>query len=139
MNDERRASPRKEMRAQIHVQFASWSMFSLIYTINISRGGMRLEAMEATPVGSTLTVQLQPPTGAPILLQAVVRHSAEMPRRAAPPSAAAPNATPVAPKFELGVEFQNLDAERRKAIEDTLQAHGAPTAAAGITFKPKDG
>lgn len=107
MIDERRAHPRIPMRVQTEVRFTSWAVFSLIYTINISKGGMNLELPESPKIGDLLEVMLAPPDGPPVALQAVVRHTA-----------------PAKRGFSVGVEFQNLDDARRGVIERAIKLHG---------------
>ena len=109
MSDERRKHPRFAMRAEAEVAFKSWDTFRLIYTVNISRGGMALELSREPKQGETITVRLRVPTGAPISLDAVVRHATRMKTKAGEPS-----------RFHAGVEFTNLDAAQRAAIEKTI-------------------
>jgi hypothetical protein len=135
MSEERRSSPRVTSRMEAQVRFTSWATFSFIYAINISRGGMSLELTEEAPVGTKLAVLIQPPKGELIELQAVVRHSGAMPTRAAPPQpvkegAAAQRGAP--PRYQVGVEFIDLDEKRRAAIEQLLTKHGAPPGASGL-------
>ena len=52
MTDERRKEPRVPMRVEAEVKFTSWHVYSLIYTINISKGGMNLELAEEQPAGA---------------------------------------------------------------------------------------
>ena len=75
MADERRKDPRFPMRIEAEVKFTSWHVFSLIYTINISQGGMNLEVLGDEPqVGTSLIVRMTLPKGPPIELEATVRH-----------------------------------------------------------------
>ena len=46
MADERRKDPRVPAHMEAKVKFTSWHVYSLIYTINISKGGMNLELAE---------------------------------------------------------------------------------------------
>jgi hypothetical protein len=139
MADERRASPRVAHRVEAQVKFTSWSMFSFIYTINISRGGMSIELEEEAPVGTQLAVLIQPPKGDLIELAAVVRHCGPMPTRAAPTPPKAGQVPPRAPRprYQVGVEFSNLDQARRAAIEQLLTQHGAPPGATGLSPRTK--
>ncbi|HEY1586174.1 MAG TPA: PilZ domain-containing protein, partial [Polyangia bacterium] len=91
MSDERRQHPRFPMRVEVEVKFTSWAVYSLIYTINISRGGMNLELVEEPKPGAALTIKLQPPKGEPVMLEAVVRHTSKS-----------------AKTWTTGVQFQNL-------------------------------
>ena len=99
-HEERRASPRIAGRVMVPVRFTSWNMFSFIYTINISRGGMSLEVDEEPKSGTQLIVQLQPPDGSTIDLEAVVRHTAKLPARdyaACPPTPSSQRTPPSMP------------------------------------------
>ncbi len=118
MADERRKDPRIPMRLEAEVRFTSWHVYSLIYTINISKGGMNLDLPEEPQKGSTLTIKLTPPDGSPVWVEATVRHASK-----------------VGKKWSVGVEFQNLDAARRQVIEKTIRAHGGMLA--GLTPRTK--
>jgi len=120
MTDERRKEPRVPMRVEAEVKFTSWHVYSLIYTINISKGGMNLELADEPKTGSTLLVKLTPPEGAPVLLDATVRH-----------------ATQVGKRWSAGVEFKDLDATKRQAIEKAIRAHGGMLGATGLTPRTK--
>ncbi len=109
MSDERRKHERFPMRAEAEISFRSWDTFRLIYTVNISRGGMAVELSREPKAGDTITVKLKVPTGAPIVLSAVVRHCTKM---------KTPEGAPL--RYHVGVEFNNLDAQQRGAIEKTL-------------------
>jgi hypothetical protein len=119
-----RRDPRLPIRGPAQVRFRSWSLYSYLYTLDISRGGMMLEMEEAPEIGSRLTVQLRPPNGPTVELEAVVRHAGPVTR---PHLASSPDARP---RFQVGVQFENLDNDRRAAIERTLAAHGAPAGTA---------
>lgn len=116
MADERRKHPRVPMRVEAEVRFASWHIFSLIYTINISRGGMNVELPEEPKLNTALVVKLAPPDSPPFELDAVVKHVQKTGRG-----------------FSVGVEFQNLDDARRQAIEKSIRAHGGTLQAHGLT------
>ncbi|HEX8953727.1 MAG TPA: PilZ domain-containing protein, partial [Polyangia bacterium] len=75
MSDERRKEPRVAARIEAEVKFTSWHVYSLIYTINISKGGMTLELPDEPKPGATLIVKLAPPEGAPVLIAATVKHT----------------------------------------------------------------
>jgi hypothetical protein len=107
MGDERRQHPRIPARVAAEVRFTSWEMFGLIYTINISHGGMSLEVPQKENVGASVKVRLTPPKGNSVELSAVVRHCTEHKGR-----------------FTVGVEFTDLDAEKKAAIERSIRAHG---------------
>ncbi len=108
------------MRIEAEVKFTSWHVYSLIYTINISKGGLNVELAEEPATGAPLWVKLTPPKGAPVLLEAVVRH-----------------ATKTNKGWSVGVQFQNLDDEKRNAIERAIRAHGGMLATPGLTPRTK--
>src|SRR5437899_7721838 len=115
--EERRKDPRVPLRVQAEVRFSSWHVFSLIYTINISKGGMNIELENEPKVGALLHVRLAPPDGKPLELDAIVRHV--QPGQGG--------------RFSAGIEFQGLDAPRRDAIERAIRAHGGTLQAHGLT------
>jgi c-di-GMP-binding flagellar brake protein YcgR len=104
------------MRVEAHVKFTSWAVYSLIYTINISKGGMNLEMAEEPKQGSKLTIKLTPPEGAVIDIEAVVRH-----------------ATKAGARWSVGVQFDSLDGAKRDAIEKAIRAHGGLLGQSGLT------
>ena len=120
MADERRKDPRIPARIEAEVKFTSWHVYSLIYTINISKGGMNIELADEPSPGAALTVKLTPPEGAPLLLEARVRH-----------------ATKVGKAWSTGVQFQNLDDAKRQAIEKAIRTHGGLLGKPGLTPRTK--
>ena len=120
MADERRKDPRVPARMEAEVKFTSWHVYSLIYTINISKGGMNLELAEEPQPGAIVSIKLTPPEGAPLVLEATVRHSAK-----------------VGKTWSTGVQFQNLDDGKRQAIEKAIRAHGGMLGASGLTPRTK--
>jgi PilZ domain len=104
------------MRLEAEVRFTSWHVYSLIYTINISKGGMNLELAQEPAAGATLTVKITPPDGPQVILDAVVRHT-----------------TKVGKSWSTGVQFRDLDATKRQAIEKAIRAHGGMLSSGGLT------
>src|SRR5262249_29780006 len=99
----------------------------LIWTVNISQGGMQLDLHGDEPKpGSPLTVKLTPPAGLPIELEAQVRHVTEVSKPGAPEK-----------RWQVGVQFVNLDEARNHGIELLLKAHGGPLPP--VTLRKKDG
>jgi hypothetical protein len=117
MADERRQFPRIPMRVAAEVRFTSWQVYSLIYTINISQGGMSIELPSEAKKGDELRIRLRPPTGLPVELDAVVRHC-----------------TPHKSQFTVGVQFTALDGPTKQAIEASIRAHGGTLTS---SLKPK--
>lgn len=120
MSDERRKEPRVPMRVEAEVKFTSWHVYSLIYTINISKGGMNLELAAEPKAGDTLTIKLTPPEGAPVLIEATVRHTSK-----------------VGKTWSTGVQFKDLDDGKRQAIEKAIRAHGGMLGSIGLTPRTK--
>ena len=120
MSEERRKHPRVPARIEAEVKFTSWHVYSLIYTINISKGGMNLDLPEEPKQGSSLTVKLTPPDGSPVWIEATVKHAAK-----------------VGKAWSVGVQFQNLDDAKRNAIEKAIRAHGGMLSAPGLTPRTK--
>jgi hypothetical protein len=120
MTDDRRKEPRVPMRVEAEVKFTSWHVYSLIYTINISKGGMNLELAEEPKAGSTVTIKLTPPEGDAVMIDATVKHTSK-----------------VGKSWSTGVEFRDLDATKRQAIEKAIRAHGGMLGAPGLTPRTK--
>ena len=116
MTDERRKEPRVAARIEAEVKFTSWHVYSLIYTINISKGGMNLELAEEPQPGATLTIKITPPKGNDLLLEARVKHT-----------------TKVGKTWSTGVQLLNLDDAKRQEIERTIRAHGGMLTSPGLT------
>ncbi len=115
MTDERRKDPRVPLRMEAEVKFTSWHVFSLIYTINMSKGGMNLELADEPKVGATLTVKITPPEGAPFFVDGTVKHT-----------------TKVGAKWSTGIQFSSLDDPKRQAIEQAIRRHGGMLGASGL-------
>jgi len=116
MSDERRKEPRVAARIEAEVKFTSWHVFSLIYTINISKGGMNLELPAEPTAGAMLVVKLTPPEGPPVVIDAVVRHTSKNGKR-----------------WSTGIQFTGLDDGKRQAIERAIRSHGVLLGATGLT------
>ena len=120
MSDERRKFPRVPLRIETEVKFPSWQVYSLIYTINISKGGMNLELPHEPTVGSALTIRLSAPDGVTVRVEATVRHT-----------------TKSGKSWSTGVAFTNLDDDKLQLIERAIRAHGVVLGAPGLTPRPK--
>ena len=103
------------MRLEAEVKFTSWHVYSLIYTINISKGGMNLELADEPTAGATLTVKLTPPEGAPVFIDATVKHTTKIGR-----------------SWSTGIQFTGLDEAKRQAIEKAIRTHGGMLGALGL-------
>jgi hypothetical protein len=130
--DDRRKDPRHPVRAEAEVRFNSWAVFQLIFTVNISQGGMSLEMQGEEPkVGAPLTVRLLPPAGKPIELPATVRHVTDVTSKKPQP----PGAPPLVRKFQVGVQFEALDPAHKSAIETAIKTHMMGVVGTGLTRK----
>jgi hypothetical protein len=116
--DERRQHPRIPLRAEAEVRFASWEVFRLIYTVNISQGGMQVDMPKEPPAGSELVVKLSLPSGPPLELKATVRH-----------------VTASKGRYLVGVQFASLDDQQKDLIERTIRAHAGGGGTIGLTRK----
>jgi hypothetical protein len=109
LSGQRRRDRRFPFRTEAEVRFSSWSAFRLLYTVNISRGGMTVGLSEAVEVGATLDVRLVLPGDRSFLLKAVVRHCGRAPGSD--------------DDYRAGVQFIDLDEPQRAEIEHVLAVH----------------
>lgn len=117
MTDERRKDPRLPVRLEAEVKFTSWLVYSLLYAVNISKGGMNLEMSNEPQLGEILEIKLTQPDGSALRFNGVVKH-----------------VTPEGAHFSVGVQFEGLDAETREGVERKLRAHGAAIPSSGVTL-----
>jgi c-di-GMP-binding flagellar brake protein YcgR len=108
---EQRRHVRYPLKTEAEVRFTTWSVFRILYTVNISQGGMTVGLPEPAEVGSMLDIRLSLPGDQVIELKAVVRHCGRSPG--------------TSDNYRAGVEFLDLDAERRAEIETVLAAYAA--------------
>jgi len=103
---ERRTQERVPVKLQVEVPLANWEQVRSVYTTNISKGGLlfTLSSPASMPAAVDLTLTL--PDGRKVTVQSEVRHVA---RRDG------------STDFDVGVQFQELDAETRRAFEDALK------------------
>ena len=120
--DDRRQHTRFPIRLQTEIQFTNWEVFRLIYSINISQGGMNLELPQDCKIGERIRVLLRlPGTPNPVELEATVRHSQSMFR----PQTGTPDPDKPAPppRFAVGIQFDTLDGPKKQAIEKLIESH----------------
>jgi c-di-GMP-binding flagellar brake protein YcgR len=103
--DERRSDERVPARLQVEVPLANWEQVRNVYTTNISKGGLLFTLASPASMPAAVELTLTLPDGARVTLQSEVRHVA---RRG--------DST----EFDVGVQFQDLDAETRNAFEKAL-------------------
>lgn len=111
---ERRQHPRFPVRGQAEVRFTNWTVFKLLYTVNISKGGMNIELADRPEVGDHVSVRLVLPDAWSIEIEATVRHVTTL---------AAVSGQRFQARYQVGVQFDNLDAERKAMIEETIRKH----------------
>ena len=105
--DERRGDERVPARLQVEVPLANIEQARSVYTTNISKGGLLFSLASPASIPAAVDLTLTLPNGKKVTLQAEVRHVA---RREG------------TTEFDVGVQFQELDAPTRKAFEDALAA-----------------
>jgi hypothetical protein len=103
--EERRGGERVPAKLEIELPLTNWQQVKKIYTTNISKGGLlfSLTSPATMPAAVELTITL--PDGAKIKISSEVRHVS---RRSG------------SQDFDVGVQFQELDAATRKAFESAL-------------------
>jgi hypothetical protein len=104
-DDERRGNQRLPARLEIEVPFVNWQQVKKIYTANISKGGLLFSVPSPATMPAAVDLTLTLPDGAKVKLGSEVRHVS---RRAD------------SNEFEVGVQFQELDASTRKLFETAL-------------------
>jgi c-di-GMP-binding flagellar brake protein YcgR len=103
--DDRRGAERIEARLQIDVPLANWEQVRSVYTTNISKGGLLFTVPGPASIPAACDLTLTLPDGKKVTLQSEVRHVARREGTA---------------EFDVGVQFQNLDAATRRAFEEAL-------------------
>jgi c-di-GMP-binding flagellar brake protein YcgR len=105
--DERRGNDRVAARLQVDVPLANVDELRSVYTTNISKGGMLFTLSSPASIPAAVDLELTLPNGKKVTLQSEVRHVARREGTA---------------DFDVGVQFQELDAPTRKAFEEALAA-----------------
>ena len=100
---EKREHTRVPVRMPANVCFSSWQVFRLMYTMNISRGGLLFQMDKEPPKDLAIDLTLDLPNGSKVLLPARVRH-----------------ATQSGAKFQVGVEFVAADDEQQRVLSDAM-------------------
>jgi uncharacterized protein (TIGR02266 family) len=128
-----RENTRYPVELQVKVSCPGWEDYLDLYTTNLSRGGLFIASAMSAPMGTEMTVELVLPNGNTIKFHAEVMHLVDE-----------KEATETNRPMGMGVQFLDLDAETRKALEAmvtvarfTVKKAGGnrikvrPTAAAG--------
>ncbi len=105
---ERREQPRVEARLEIDVPLATWEQARRVYTTNISQGGLLFELEGPTTMPAEIALTLTLPDGQQVSLKAEVRH------------VEAPSAGGEGKKFDVGVQFTQLDEETARLFNGAL-------------------
>jgi len=71
---ERRTAPRITARSLVEVRLPTWDALRSVYTVNISRGGMRLSLGARAPIGTVVDIILTLPDGTRLHLPGTVAH-----------------------------------------------------------------
>jgi c-di-GMP-binding flagellar brake protein YcgR len=106
--DDRRSDERVEARLQIEVPLADWKQVRNVYTTNISKGGLLFTLASPASMPAAVDLTLTLPDGTTVTLQSEVRHVA---RREG------------SGEFDIGVQFQELEPAKLKALEEALARH----------------
>ena len=105
--DERRTEPRVEARLEIDVPLANLDQARRVYTTNISKGGLLFSLTSPASLPAAVELVLALPDGNKVSLHSEVRHVARREGTA---------------EYDVGVQFQELDAKTRAAFERALAA-----------------
>jgi c-di-GMP-binding flagellar brake protein YcgR len=103
--DDRRIAERLPARLQVEVPLANWEQVRSVYTTNISKGGLLFTLASPASIPAAVDLTLTLPDGSKVTLQSEVRHVARREGTA---------------EFDVGVQFQSLDAATQRAFEDAL-------------------
>jgi hypothetical protein len=102
---DRRRQDRLEARLEVEVPLANWDEVRSVYTTNISKGGLLFTLASPASIPAAVELTLTMPDGGKVTLQSQVRHVAPLGGGG---------------QFEVGVQFQALDAGTRSAFEAAL-------------------
>jgi c-di-GMP-binding flagellar brake protein YcgR len=105
-DDDRRSNERVAASLQVEVPLANWDEVRSVYTSNISNGGLLFTLASPASMPATVDLQVTLPDGNKVTLHAEVRHVARREGSA---------------EFDVGVQFQALDAATRRAFEEGLK------------------
>lgn len=103
--EERRGADRVAARLEIDVPLQSWQQVKKVYTTNISKGGLLFSVTSPATVAAAVDLTLTLPDGQRVTLSSEVRHVSRKGD---------------SKEFEIGVQFQALDAATRKVFEGAL-------------------
>jgi c-di-GMP-binding flagellar brake protein YcgR len=104
-SDDRRGAERVPARLQVDVPLSNWDQVRSVYTTNISKGGMLFTLASPASMPAAVDLTLTLPDGSKVTLQSEVRHVALRDGTT---------------EFDVGVQFQDLDAATRRAFEAAL-------------------
>ncbi len=105
---ERRNETRHEARLEIDVPLANWEQVRRVYTTNISKGGLLFSLKSPASMPSAVDLTLTLPDGNQVTLQSEVRHVAKRDGG----------------EYDVGVQFQKLEAKTQRAFEEALSRLG---------------
>ena len=115
---EGRKQARISAKLEVEVRFDSWQVYKLMYSRNISKGGVMLQLPHEAPIGGSIELKVHMPDGEVLSLPSVVRHchrdaaetlGSEQAMRAG-------EAAPAAQEYQVGVKFAAMDAASKKRL-----------------------
>jgi hypothetical protein len=107
--EERRGGERVAARLEIDVPLTDWQQVKKIYTTNISKGGLLFSVTSPAKLPASVDLTITLPDGGKVTLASEVRHVS---RREG------------SQEFDIGVQFQALDAKTRQLFESALAKLG---------------
>lgn len=117
---QKRKHPRIKARLEVKVQFPTWNLFRLAYTLNISRGGILCQLDREPAVGDEAGVQILLPDGnsvsATARVKRVTEHEHTITAEVVPGQMPKRNT-----RYEVGLEFTALDGRDDSALEAVLK------------------
>ncbi len=106
-----RVHDRHSTALPVRLKIPTWERFEVLYTRDISRGGMFLKSSKPMPIGTLLNLNLMMPTGDTIELNAEVFHNR-------PASSCRPSG--------MGLRFGTLDAATKKQLDALMESKPKP-------------
>ncbi|MCP4444296.1 MAG: DnaJ domain-containing protein [Myxococcales bacterium] len=106
-----RGHDRHSTALPVRLRIPDWERFKVLYTRDISRGGMFLKSTKSLPIGSLLNLNLMMPTGETIELGAEVVHF--RPAASGRPSG-------------MGLRFGTVSPETRKQLDALMESKPKP-------------
>ena len=106
----RRESPRFAQVLPIGVRVATWEKFQVLYTSNISRGGVFVRSLSPAPIGTRVVMRFGLPDGGMVEIEGEVVHVR-----------AAEGARPGKRKSGMGIRFVALTDEQQSVLAELAE------------------